>query len=59
MKKLTIKIGEEEHLYTGDVSIVIGNHSIKILEFGEDQSCKESEILRNGAIVTINNWKED
>ena len=60
MKKTIIKIAETEYTFTGDISLIIGRSTVRILEFKEDGKSKQTDIAKNfDDIVTVNNWKED
>ena len=46
---------EEQHVFNGDVSFVIGRTSTKIIEFSNRE--KESELqYEDGANVVVANW---
>ena len=60
MKKTSVKIGNNEHLYDGDISVIIGLRFVRVLLFCESGECKQIDIEKlESDIVTINNWKED
>ena len=60
MKKTTVRIGENEYLFTGDISIIVGVKCVRVITFDKDNNSVNHDFEKSEfESVVINNWKKD